>query len=62
MTGEALAAWMTELLRARPRTFYELLRELGEVEYRTILQAWGSLRERKLLGRDHDGRYLIHTE
>jgi hypothetical protein len=62
MTGEALAARMTELLRARPRTFYELLRELGEVEYRTILQAWGSLRERKLLGRDHDGRYLIRTE
>jgi hypothetical protein len=62
MTGEALAARMTELLRARPRTFYELLRELGEVEYRTILQAWGSLRERKRLGRDHDGRYLIRTE
>jgi hypothetical protein len=62
MRGEAVVARMTELLRARPRTFYELLRELDEVEYRTILQAWGTLREGKALGRDEHGRYLIRTE
>lgn len=62
MTNEAVAARMTDLLRARPRTFYELLRELDDVEYRTILRAWGSLRERKTLGRDDHGRYVIRAE
>src|SRR2546426_779731 len=41
------------------RTFYELVRELPEVEYRTVLQAWGALRERRVLGRDEHGRYRI---
>lgn len=62
MTADAVAERMTDLLRARPRTFYELLRELDEVEYRTILRAWGALRERKALGRDHDGRYVIRAK
>ncbi len=62
MTADAVTERMTVLLRARPRTFYELLRELDEVEYRTILQAWGALRERKALGRDHDGRYVIRAK
>ena len=61
MTAGALADRMTALLRARPRTFYELLRELDDVEYRTILQAWGALRERRALGRDDHGRYLIRA-
>jgi hypothetical protein len=49
---------MAKLLAERPRTFYELLRELEDVEYRAILQAWGDLRERRALGRDDHGRYL----
>ena len=61
MTAGALADRMTALLGERPRTFYELLRELDDVEYRTILQAWGSLRERRALGRDAHGRYLIRA-
>ena len=61
MTAGVLADRMTALLRARPRTFYELLRELDDVEYRTILQAWGALRERRALGRDDHGRYLIRV-
>ena len=61
MTAGVVADRMTALLRARPRTFYELLRELDDVEYRTILQAWGALRERRALGRDDHGRYLIRA-
>ena len=61
MTAGVVADRMTALLRARPRTFYELLRELDDVEYRTILQAWGALRERRALGRDDHGRYLIRV-
>ena len=61
MTAVAVADRMVALLTARPRTFYELLRELEDVEYRTILQAWGALRERRALGRDDHGRYLIRA-
>ena len=61
MTIAALADRMTALLGARPRTFYELLRELDDMEYRAILQAWGALRERGVLGRDAHGRYLIRA-
>jgi hypothetical protein len=59
MTTAALADRMAGLLAERPRTFYELLRELDDVEYRTILQAWGALRERRALARDDHGRYLV---
>jgi hypothetical protein len=54
-----LADRMAALLAERPRTFYELLRELDDVEYRAILQAWGTLRERRALARDDHGRYLV---
>jgi hypothetical protein len=56
-----LAERMTALLAERPRTFYELLRELEDVEYRAILQAWGALRERRALARDDHGRYVLRT-
>lgn len=62
MTADAVAGRMAALLAARPRTFYELLRELPDVEYRTILKAWGALRERRALTRDAHGHYLIRTE
>jgi hypothetical protein len=55
----ALAARMAQLLRERPRTFYELLRALPDAEYRVVLQAWGSLREARRLGRDDHGLYLL---
>ena len=61
MTAQVVADRMAALLRAQPRTFYELLRELDDVEYRMILQAWGELRERRALGRDDHGRYLIRA-
>ena len=59
MTSDAIADRMTALLAARPLTFYELLRELPDVEYRAILQAWGALRDRRALSRDAHGRYLV---
>ena len=61
MTTDAVADRMAALLAARPRTFYELLRELPDVEYRTILGAWGALRERRALARDDHGRYLLRS-
>jgi hypothetical protein len=57
----AVAARIEALLGERPRTFYELLRELVDAEYRVILQAWGSLREARRLGRDANGLYLLRT-
>lgn len=62
MTTDVLAERIMATLRERPRTFYELLRELPDVEYRAILQAWGALRERQALGRDAHGRYLIRAK
>ncbi len=59
VTAETLAGRMAALLAARPLTFYELLRELPDVEYRAVLQAWGALRERRALARDAHGRYLL---
>lgn len=56
---EAVAGRMAALLGERPRTFYQLLRQLDDVEYPVILRAWGALRERRQLGRDEHGHYLI---
>ena len=62
MTPDALSDRMAALLRERPQTFYELLRQLADVEYRAILRSWGVLRERRLLGRDAHGRYVIRAD
>ena len=61
MSVDALADRMAALLRERPQTFYELIRQLDDVEYRAILRSWGLLRERQALGRDAHGRYLIRS-
>ena len=61
MSTEVVANRMAALLAARPLTFYELLRELPDVEYRAILQAWGALRERHALERDAHGLYLVRV-
>jgi len=55
----AVAGRIEQLLRERPRTFYELVRELADAEYRVVLQAWGSLREARRLGRDAHGLYVL---
>ena len=58
----AVAARMEALLRERPRTFYDLLRALGDAEYREVLQAWGALRQARRLGRDEHGLYLLRQD
>ena len=40
-------------------SFYAILQALEDVDYRMILQAWGILREKDLLARDKEGRYLL---
>jgi hypothetical protein len=55
----AIAARIEQLLREQPRTFYDLLRALGDAEYRVVLQAWGTLREARRLGRDEHGLYVL---
>ena len=55
----AVAARIELLLRERPRTFYDLLRALGDAEYREVLRAWGTLREARRLGRDEHGLYVL---
>lgn len=57
--ASALAERIAGLLRERPRTFYEVVRAVEDAEYRTLLQAWGLLRERRALGRDPHGLYLL---
>ena len=55
-----VAQRIVQLLRqGPPLSFYAILKALPDVEYRTILQAWGTLREQDILGRDPDGNYLI---
>ena len=46
-------------LRARPLFFMDLVRQYRESPYRTLLLAWGVVRERHRLSRDDDGRYFL---
>ena len=54
-----VAQRVLDLLKTGPTDFYAILKSLADVEYRTILIAWGSLRERDLLARDEHGNYLL---
>jgi hypothetical protein len=53
-----LAQRIRQRLERGPLEFYDLLRELSEVEYPDILAAWGELREQLPLERDEQGRHL----
>lgn len=58
-TSEDVTRRIAGLLRERPRNFYAILQSLGDVEYRTILEAWGMLHEQEALARDHEGNYVL---
>ena len=58
-TSEAAVERIEGLLRERPQGFYAILQSLDDVEYRTILAAWGTLHERDALARDHEGNYVL---
>lgn len=50
---------ISRALRERPAFFMDLVRAYRELPYRTLLLAWGEVRERHRLGRDEEGRYFI---
>ena len=54
-----IAERILTLLKGEQLSFYAILRSLDDVDYRVILQAWGILREKDLLARDKEGRYLL---
>jgi len=60
-TSDEVAERIAGLLRERPRNFYAILQSLGDVEYRTILAAWGTLREQEALARDDEGNYVLNV-
>jgi hypothetical protein len=54
-----MAEAITATLRAGPVFFMDLVRAHREAPYRTLLLAWGKVRDRHRLSRDHDGRYFL---
>lgn len=54
-----VAAAMVAMLRESPRQFMDLIRAFPEVPYRTLLLAWGEVREAHRLAREEDGSYFL---
>ena len=54
-----VAEAITGMLRERPRLFMDLVRALPDTPYRTLLLAWGAVRERHRLSRTEDGCYFL---
>jgi hypothetical protein len=50
---------MVALLREKPVQFMDLVRAFPDVPYRTILLAWGEVREAHRLTREEDGGYRL---
>lgn len=50
---------MVGMLRERPVLFMDLVRAFPETPYRTLLLAWGEVRERHRLARDEEGCYFL---
>ena len=49
-------------LKAKPQQFAEVADAHRDAPWREFLRAWGELREKNVLQRDDDGRYLISSE
>jgi hypothetical protein len=45
----------------RPIFYYDILRELEDEDYRTIMLAFGQIRAKELFERDEKGRYVVKT-
>lgn len=54
-----LADAIVAALRERPLLFMDLVRAHRDVPYRTLLLAWGAVRDRERLARDDEGRYRL---
>ncbi|MDG6995673.1 MAG: hypothetical protein JRN52_07105 [Nitrososphaerota archaeon] len=56
---EDIVAQVIQIVNKRPSYFYDVLKELQTVEYRSILLAWSKLREEGKLERDEKGKYVV---
>jgi hypothetical protein len=54
-----LARKIQSELEAKPQQFSEIADAHRDTAWRELLHAWGELREKNILKRDDDGRYLI---
>jgi hypothetical protein len=54
-----LADAIVAALRERPLFFMDLVRAHRNLPYRTLLLAWGAVREREKLERDDEGHYFL---
>lgn len=54
-----LADQIVAALRERPLQFMDLVRAHRDLPYRTLLLAWGVVRDRERLERDDEGHYFI---
>ena len=54
-----MAESITVMLRAKPVFFMDLVRAHREAPYRTLLLAWGQVRDRHALSRDDEGHYFL---
>jgi hypothetical protein len=54
-----MAESITRMLRARPVFFMDLVRAHRDAPYRTLLLAWGEVREQHTLSRDDEGHYFL---
>jgi hypothetical protein len=57
-----LADAIVAALRERPLFFMDLVRAHRDLPYRTLLLAWGVVRDRERLARDDEGRYVLPRE
>lgn len=55
---DALEQRMVELARQKPVFYADILRELGDTDYRAVMLAFGQIRQKRLFGRDDKGRYV----
>lgn len=58
---DQLTGSIERLLRAGPIFYTDILREFSSASYRSIMLAWGRIRERHTLSRDEEGHYFLQT-
>jgi hypothetical protein len=55
---DALEQRMVELARQKPVFYADFLHDLGDVDYRMVMLAFGQIRQKRLFNRDDKGRYV----
>lgn len=50
---------IVDLAKNRPIYYFDILDEFKDEDYRTIMLAFGQIRQKKLFGRDPQGRYIV---